>query len=129
MVPGGAEPAPPFAASRRRRSIYERGGPGLKPEALRAQRTGIGHPEGYQEAFAVLYADAAEAIVARKLGKQPDRLALDFPTVEDGAYTMKFITAALEFVGNRRLGRLRASSNGMSFRAREAQWSPRTRPR
>jgi predicted dehydrogenase len=75
---------------------YERGGPGLKPEALRSQRIGIGHPEGYQEAFAVLYADAAEAIVARKLGKKPDRLALDFPTVEDGAYTMKFIAAALE---------------------------------
>ena len=75
---------------------YERAGPGLKPEALRTQRIGIGHPEAYQEAFAVLYADAAEAIVARKLGKQPDRLALDFPTVEDGAYTMKFIAAALE---------------------------------
>jgi predicted dehydrogenase len=74
----------------------ERGGPGLKPEALRAQRTGIGHPEGYQEAFAVLYADAAEAIVARKLGERPNRLALDFPTVEDGARTMKFIAAALE---------------------------------
>ncbi len=74
----------------------ERGGPGLKPEALRTQRIGIGHPEGYQEAFAVLYADAAEAIVARKLGKEPDRLALDFPTVEDGARTMKFIDAALE---------------------------------
>ncbi len=41
---------------------FERGGPALKPEALRAQRIGIGHPEGYQEAFAVLYADAAEAI-------------------------------------------------------------------
>lgn len=76
---------------------YERGGPGLKPEALRAQRVGIGHPEGYQEAFAVLYADAAEAIVARKLGEKPNRYAVvDMPTVEDGARTMKFIAAALE---------------------------------
>ena len=62
--------------------VLERGGPGLKPEALRAQRIGIGHPEGYQEAFAVLYADAAEAIVARKLGERLDRLARDFPTIE-----------------------------------------------
>ncbi|MEP0321995.1 MAG: Gfo/Idh/MocA family oxidoreductase [Nitratireductor sp.] len=77
-------------------TIYERDGPGLKPEAARATRVGIGHPEGYQEAFAVLYADAAEAIVARKLGEKPDRLALDFPTVEDGARTMQFIAAALE---------------------------------
>ena len=75
---------------------YERGGPGLKPEARRAERIAIGHPEGYQEAFAVLYADAAEAIVARKLGKQPNRLALDFPNVIDGAHTMKFIAAAVE---------------------------------
>ena len=76
--------------------VFERDGPGLKPEAARATRVGIGHPEGYQEAFAVLYADAAEAIVARKLGEAPDRLALDFPTVEDGARTMQFIAAALE---------------------------------
>lgn len=75
---------------------FERGGPGLKPEALRSQRVGIGHPEGYQEAFAVLYADAAEVIVARRLGRAVDPLALDFPTVEDGARTMKFIAATLE---------------------------------
>ncbi|MCB1488672.1 MAG: Gfo/Idh/MocA family oxidoreductase [Bauldia sp.] len=76
--------------------VFERDGPGLKPEAARATRVGIGHPEGYQEAFGVLYADAAEAIVARKLGVKPDPLALDFPTVEDGARTMQFIAAALE---------------------------------
>src|SRR5262249_3866346 len=76
--------------------IYERAGPGLKPEALRAQRIGIGHPEGYQEAFAVLYADVAEAIVARKRAEQLDRLGRDFPTIEDGVATMKFIAAALE---------------------------------
>lgn len=78
---------------------FERDGPGLKPEAARATRVGIGHPEGYQEGFAVLYADAAEAIVARKLGETPDRLALDFPDVEDGARTMLFIAAALESAG------------------------------
>jgi predicted dehydrogenase len=75
---------------------FERGGPGLKPEALRSQRVGIGHPEGYQEAFAVLYADAAEAIVARRLGRTVEPLAPDMPNVEDGARTMKFIAATLE---------------------------------
>ncbi|SEE78470.1 Predicted dehydrogenase [Rhizobiales bacterium GAS191] len=78
---------------------FERHGPGLKPEALRAGRVGIGHPEGYQEAFAVLYADAAEAIVARRLGINRDHLTLDMPTVEDGVRTMKFIEAALESSG------------------------------
>ena len=51
---------------------------------------------GDQEAFAVLYAEAAEAIAARRLGETPDPAALDFATVEDGARTMKFIAAALE---------------------------------
>jgi hypothetical protein len=37
----------------------------------------IGYLEDSQGAFAVLHADAAEAIVARKLGKQPNRLAPD----------------------------------------------------
>ena len=73
--------------------VFERHGPGLKPAALRASRIGIGHPEGFQEAFAVLYAEAAEAIVARRLGHSA---APAFPTVEDGARTMKFIDAALE---------------------------------
>jgi predicted dehydrogenase len=75
--------------------VLERGGPDLKPEARRVQRTGIGHPEGYQEAFAALYADVAEAIVARRCGQPVDPLALDFPTVKDGARTMKFIEACL----------------------------------
>jgi predicted dehydrogenase len=76
--------------------VYERHGPGLKPDALRASRVSIGHPEGYQEAFALLYVEAAEAIVARRLGQAPDPAALNFATVEDGARTMKFIDAALE---------------------------------
>ena len=33
----------------------------------------------------MLYADAAEAIVARQRGERLDRLGRDFPTVEDGA--------------------------------------------
>jgi predicted dehydrogenase len=63
---------------------------------MRGSRVGIGHPEGYQEAFAVLYAEAAEAIVARRLGRKTDGLVPDMPTVEDGVRTMRFIEAALE---------------------------------
>ena len=76
--------------------IFERHGPVLKPAALRAGRVGIGHPEGYQEAFAVLYAEAAEAIVARRLGLPTAGLVPDMPTVADGVRTMRFIEAALE---------------------------------
>lgn len=68
----------------------------LTPEATHAARVEIGHPEGYQEAFATLYREAADAIVARRTGRPCDPLSLEFPTVLDGAKGMKFIEAALE---------------------------------
>jgi predicted dehydrogenase len=68
----------------------------LTPSAERASRIEIGHPEGYQEAFANLYKDAAEVIAARIAGRPCDPLALDFPTVEDGARGMAMIAACLE---------------------------------
>jgi predicted dehydrogenase len=76
--------------------LMTRGRPGLSAEAGRATRVVLGHPEGYFEAFANLYLDAAEAIVARRTGQTPDPLALDFPTVEDGARGVRFIEAAVE---------------------------------
>ena len=62
----------------------------------RATRIVLGHPEGFHEAFANLYADAAEVIAARRTGGRPDPLALEFPTVEDGARGVKFVEAAVD---------------------------------
>ncbi len=76
--------------------LMSRGGPGLRPEADRCIRVSIGHPEGYHEGFANLYADASEAIAARRTGTKPDPLAMDFPTVEDGARGVKFVDATVE---------------------------------
>ena len=76
------------------RRMLSRGGPGLKPAAERASRIAIGHPEGTHQAFANLYSDVAEAVAARITGTRADPLALDFPTVEDGARGLAFITAA-----------------------------------
>ncbi|MGD9508966.1 MAG: Gfo/Idh/MocA family protein [Geminicoccaceae bacterium] len=67
----------------------------LTPSAERAARIEIGHPEGYQEAFADLYKDAAEVIAARIAGRPCDPLALDFPTAEDGARGIAMIEACL----------------------------------
>ena len=67
----------------------------LEPLAEHATRLEIGHPEGYQEAFAMLYRDVADAVVARRTGMPADPLALDFPTVLDGAKGMTFIDAAM----------------------------------
>ena len=76
------------------RVMLSRHGPGLKPAAERASRINIGHPEGFHEAFANLYSDVAEAVAARLTGTAADPLALDFPTVEDGARGLAFATAA-----------------------------------
>jgi predicted dehydrogenase len=82
----------PFGEAAR---IMTRGGPGLGAAAIRAARIPPGHPEGYLEGFSNLYADIAEVIQARIEGHEPDPMALDFPTVEDGARGVKFIEAAV----------------------------------
>ena len=89
--------------------LLSRGQPDLYPAAKRAMRAPLGHPEGFHEAFANLYSDAAEAIAAKIAGATPDPLALDFPTVEDGARGLRFVEAAHRVArGGRPLGRLLA---------------------
>jgi predicted dehydrogenase len=75
--------------------VLTRGRAGLSAQAERATRIVLGHPEGFHEAFANLYVDAADAIAARRTGTKPDPLALDFPTVDDGARGLKFVEAAV----------------------------------
>ena len=66
----------------------------------RAQATGAacafrvppGHPEGYLEAFANIYAEAADAILAARRGS-PRPLA--GPTVEDGLRGLRFVDACV----------------------------------
>ena len=67
----------------------------LTDAASHASRIPAGHPEGYLEGFAVLYRDVAEQITARLEGRDPDPLACQVPTVEDGARGVKFIEAAV----------------------------------
>jgi predicted dehydrogenase len=75
--------------------VYTPNGPGTLPAAARACRIVAGHPEGFHEAFANVYSDAAEAIAARRSGRQPDPLALWFPNERDGAIGVKFVDAAV----------------------------------
>lgn len=76
--------------------LLSRGLPELSDAAKRATRLPPGHPEGFHEAFANLYADASEAIAARLTGVAADSLALDFPDAADGVRGMKFVEAALQ---------------------------------
>lgn len=71
-------------------------GPGTSPLAAHSCRIVAGHPGGFHEGFANIYADAAEAIAARRSGQQPNPLALHFPTSEDGLLGVRFVHAMLE---------------------------------
>ena len=73
-----------------------RGGAGLSEAANRATHVAMGHPEGYIEAFANLYQDLADVIIARKTGVEADALARWFPTVEDGLSGVKFVETSIQ---------------------------------
>ena len=72
-----------------------RGGPGAGDAAARATRIPAGHPEGYLEAFANLYVDAAELITARRSGRAPAPEATLVPDVAEGLAGIRFIDAAV----------------------------------
>jgi predicted dehydrogenase len=76
--------------------ILARGAGPLSAEATHATRIPAGHPEGYLEAFAQLYRDAAEQVIARIEGRAPDPAALLTPTVEDGLRGVAFVAACVE---------------------------------
>jgi predicted dehydrogenase len=76
--------------------LLRRGGPGLSPAAAAATRIPAGHPEGYLEGFAQIYADAAELVRAHKQRRAPDAHALSAPGVQDGVDGVRFIAAAVE---------------------------------
>ena len=71
-------------------------GPGILPLAARASRFITDHPEGIYPGFANIYADAAEAIAARRSGTEADPLALYFPDSWDGLLGVKFVYSVLE---------------------------------
>lgn len=75
--------------------LLARGDPDLLPQAQRLVRLPRGHPEGFLEAFANLYRDAAEAIAAAITGHAPDPLAGDVPGVEDGLAGVAFVHAVI----------------------------------
>ncbi|EEA00378.1 oxidoreductase domain protein [Burkholderia sp. H160] len=66
------------------------------PLAAHATRVPAGHPEGYLEAFAQLYKDAALQIDALNDGRAPPAESLLLTTVDDGVDGLRFIDAVLK---------------------------------
>lgn len=85
--------------------VYTRAGPDLAAAAARATRLPPGHPEGFHDAFANLYADLADvleshAAVSAARGSQSSSVEalarnLDLPTAADGVAGVRFVEAAL----------------------------------
>jgi predicted dehydrogenase len=82
----------PFAQPTR---LITRSGSGAGDSANRLSRIPPGHPEGYLEGFANIYAEVADALQSRIHGTPLDA-AVDFPTVDDGVRGVEFIEAAVE---------------------------------
>jgi predicted dehydrogenase len=76
------------------RYLVTRGGAGASAAAGRVTRVPPGHPEGYLEAFATIYSEAAQAIRAMRSGKKLPKDII-FPSVEDGLWGMRFVDACV----------------------------------
>lgn len=81
----------PLGAPKR---LITRAGAGAGPEAARMTRIPSGHPEGYLEAFANIYSEAARALRARLSGTPLDPAVL-YPTIADGVAGVAFVDACI----------------------------------
>lgn len=77
-----------------------RGLSGLDAVAERASRLPAGHPEGYLEAFAACYADAAELIITRRDGRVQDTRPTPVAGIAEGVAGLAFIEASLASSAN-----------------------------
>lgn len=81
----------PFGKPRYR---ITRSGAGVGAAAARVSRIPPGHPEGYLEGFANIYAEVARAIIARRDGTALDP-AVTFPGLMEGLEGVAFVDACV----------------------------------
>ncbi len=74
--------------------LLTRGGAGAGDAAARVSRIPPGHPEGYLEGFATIYAEAARAIRAKQDGQPPEDGVI-YPTIHDGLAGVQFVDACV----------------------------------
>jgi predicted dehydrogenase len=73
-----------------------RGRDPMSPRAQALSRLPSGHPEGYFEGFANIYATFITALAKKKRGEPLTPDDLDYPTVDDGVRGVRFIEACVE---------------------------------
>ncbi|NTI39805.1 Gfo/Idh/MocA family oxidoreductase [Agrobacterium rhizogenes] len=85
-----------YAPLEGRVQIIKRGADDLSEDAKVRSRTPPGHPEGYLEAFANLYAGFAEAIRAQKENREPSAVGRNVPLAYDGLKGVAFVEAVVD---------------------------------
>ena len=75
--------------------LITRAGAGAGAAAARVTRVPAGHPEGYLEGFANLYAEVARAIRAKRERRKVEE-GVAFPGIADGVAGMAFIEACVK---------------------------------
>jgi predicted dehydrogenase len=73
-----------------------RGRDPLSPRAQSLSRLPSGHPEGYFEGFANIYATFITALAKTRRGEPLTPADLDFPTVDDGVRGVRYIEKCVE---------------------------------
>ena len=86
-----------FTEIRKPLKIITRGSDSVSKFSFQSSRVAAGHPEGFFEAFANIYTEFAEAIIAKKNNYEHKPT---FPTIEDGVKGIKFIFAAKKSSNN-----------------------------
>ena len=74
---------------------FRTGGGYLSSFAQHNTRTPSGHPEGYLEAFANIYKNFAEHILALQNQAEPKKESLDYPGINEGIRGMAFIETVI----------------------------------
>jgi len=76
--------------------IYKKSNGYLEPLADYSTRLPSGHPEAFIEAFANIYRNFAATLRAKKNNEKAGPFNSDYPTIEDGYSSMRFIERALK---------------------------------
>lgn len=76
--------------------VRRTGAAGVSDVSVEASRIPPGHPEGFLEAFALLYRNFAQAVRDVEDGKPFKASEYDFPSVDDGVRGMQFIETVVE---------------------------------
>ena len=76
--------------------VRRTGAVGVSQVSADASRIPAGHPEGFLEAFALLYKNFASAVRDAEAGKEVVIVDYDFPGIDDGVRGMQFIETVVE---------------------------------